>query len=1000
MRTSEKFCLHQLVESQVCQTPNAVAANFQKEQITYQELNQKANKLAHYLISLGVKSETLIGVCLDRSLNMPIGLLGVLKAGSAYVPLDPSYPEHRLAFMLEDSQLPILLTQSNLLSSIPKINGIRVVCLDSDWQEIEQFSQDNLDSEVTPDNLAYTIYTSGSTGKPKGVQIIHSAVVNLLNSMKQEPGLTDRDVLLAVTTISFDIAVLEIFLPLIVGARVVIVSRAVAIDPIKLSKTIAESGATVLQATPATWKMLLAVNWQGDRNLKIFCGGEALNRHLANQLLERSSSLWNMYGPTETTIWSTIHQVEAGEETIPIGRPILNTQIYLFKYPRHSHNDNLELVTDGSDGEIYIGGMGIARGYLNRPQITEERFIDDTFNNEPGARLYKTGDLARYLPDGNIAIVGRSDYQVKIRGHRIELSDIEAACLDRPAVKDVVVVRHDNHGDCYLVAYVVLNSQSLKLSSADFRAALKEKLPDYMVPALVVFMEALPLTPNCKVDREALPIPTLDNVEEFVFPRTEIEKQLAEIWTSILGVEIGIHQDFFESGGNSLRAALLLNEISQTFPVELSLDCLFKSPTIAGLAEVIEAVQSSGSTAIFETNIADLSADAVLDETICPLRITRFKPKHIFLTGATGFVGAFLLHELLLHNPQATIYCLVRANNLADSRSRLRSTLKNYEIWEESFSSRIIPIVGDLSKPLLGLSAQDFGKLADVIDVIYHCGAYVNLVYPYTALRDANVGGTKEILRLATMTKITSVHYISTLDVFQSSNYDGMKLIAETDDLLSAEGYSDGYAQSKWAAEKLVMAARSRGLPVAIYRLGMVTGHSQTGAFQLSNTLGLIVKGLIQLGYGPELNLKMNLAPVDYIVQAIRHLSHQPKSLNKTFHVLSSHVLSMNELVLNINDIGYAVASIPYPQWQAKLLNMSPENALTPMASLFVKKICNSQKTLIETTSFVCQKFDDRNTKDALADTDIICPPINYAVLNAYLAYFRRQGFLSYNKTK
>ncbi|MEG4112712.1 MULTISPECIES: thioester reductase domain-containing protein [unclassified Microcoleus] len=507
-------------------------------------------------------------------------------------------------------------------------------------------------------------------------------------------------------------------------------------------------------------------------------------------------------------------------------------------------------------------------------------------------------------------------------------------------------------------------------------------------------MDALPLTPNCKIDRQALPAPTLDNVEKFVAPRTKIEKQLVEIWASVLGVQIGIHQNFFESGGNSLRAALLLNRVSQAFPVELSLDCLFKSPTVAGLGEVIEAVQSAGSTAIFETNIADLSADAVLDETIHPLTITRFRPKHIFLTGATGFVGAFLLHELLLHNPQATIYCLVRADNLEFATSRLCSTLQNYEIWEEDFSRRIIPIIGDLSKPFLGLSTPNFSELADVVDVIYHCGAYVNLVYPYTALRDANVGGTKEILRLATMTKITPVHYISTLDVFQASNYDGIKVIAETDDLLSAEGYSDGYAQSKWVAEKLVMAARDRGLPVSIYRLGMVTGHSKTGAFQLSNTICLIIKGLIQLGYGPELDIKMSLAPVDYIVQAIRYLSHQPESLNKTFHVLSPHVLPMNELILNLNTLGYALPSIRYPQWQAKLLNMSPDNALTPMASLFVKKISHSQKTFIETTSFVYQKFDDRNTQDGLVGTDILCPPINESVLNAYLSYFHRQGFL------
>ncbi len=992
--TTKGILIHQLVEFQVSQTPDAVAVIFQEQQLTYRELNQKANQLAHYLKTLGVKPEVMVGICVERSLEMVIALLGVLKAGGAYVPLDPAYPAERLAFMIEDSQLCVLLTQQNQLEALPQYSG-PVVCLDADCQRIAQQSEEDLDSGVTSENLAYTIYTSGSTGKPKGVQIIHSAVVNFLLSMQQEPGITAQDVLLAVTTISFDIAVLELFLPLTVGARIVIASREVASDAIELSKTITESGATVMQATPATWRMLLAIGWQGNRHLKILCGGEALTRSLANQLLERSSSVWNMYGPTETTIWSTVHKVEPGDNPVPIGRPILNTQIHLLKYPARRQDDILEPVPNGCAGEVYIGGIGLARGYLNRPKLTSERFINDPFRNEPTARLYKTGDLARYLPDGNISIIGRIDHQIKIRGYRIELGDIEAALSQHSAVQECIVIpREDSPGDRRLVAYVVLKSQPLEVRPTQLRAWLKEKLPDYMVPALVVFMNALPLTPNNKVDRRALPVPTLYTKEECVSPRTELEKQLTQIWTSVLGVEVGIYQDFFESGGDSLRTALLLSQMQETFQVELSLDCLFKAPTIAGLAAVIQVVQSSDSTAGFETTADELRADAVLDKAIRPVAATRIERQHIFLTGATGFIGAFLLHELLRQNPQATVYCLVRADNLEAAGYRLRRSLESYEICQEALGSKIVPIVGDLSQPLFGLSELQFRKLADRIDVIYHSGAYVNLVYPYTALRETNVVGTQEVLRLATEAKTKPVHYISTLDVFQSSKYKGMNLILETDELLSSEGYSDGYSQSKWVAEKLVMAARALGLPVCIYRLGMITGHSQTGAFQLSNLICRMIKGFIQSGHAPELELKMNLAPVDYVARAIEHLSGQPESFGKTFHLLSPHVLPISQLVSDINALGYAVTCIPYQQWLAKLLDMPPENALTPTVPLLTKRLADGQQTFLETTALVSQAFDSRNTQVGLAGTDIICPPISSSVLEAYLSYFICRGFL------
>lgn len=384
----QDIAIHQLVENQVLLTPNKVAIIFQNQQLTYRELNEKANQLAHYLQSLGVGTETLVGICMERTLDMVIGLLAILKAGGAYVPLDPSYPLERLAFMLEDSQLPVLVTQQHLSEKLTP-HLAKIVALDSDWEVIAEYSHENPINQVCADNLAYVIYTSGSTGKPKGVEIVHGAVVNFLASMQQEPGLTSQDVLLAVTTISFDIAVLELFLPLTVGSATVIVSREVAADAIQLSKTINDSGATVMQATPATWRMLLAIGWEGNQHLKILCGGEVLTRHLANQLLERSSSVWNMYGPTETTIWSTVDKVEPGDRSIGIGRPILNTQIYIFKEPSRRKNDVLKPVFGEEEGQLYIGGLGLARGYWNRPDLTSEKFITYPFSDEPTALLYQ-----------------------------------------------------------------------------------------------------------------------------------------------------------------------------------------------------------------------------------------------------------------------------------------------------------------------------------------------------------------------------------------------------------------------------------------------------------------------------------------------------------------------------------------------------------------------------------------------------------------------------------
>jgi amino acid adenylation domain-containing protein len=558
----EAACVHELVEAQVKRTPEAVALEFQDCRLTYGELNARSEQLAENLRRQGIGPGALVGLRMERSLEMVAGMLGILKTGGAYVPLDPNHPKERVEFILKDSEVKVVIGEEQVPRTIQN-PGLRI--------------QGSSHHQAAMEAAAYVLYTSGSTGRPKGVVIPHRSLVNFLWSMSQEPGLNSSDVLLAVTTLSFDIAGLEIWLPLICGAKVVIASRETAMDGKRLARKLTESGATVMQATPATWRMLLDAGWAGDSKLKILCGGEAWSEELVRQLLPKCGSLWNMYGPTETTIWSAATRIEKPETPL-IGRPIANTQFYVL-------DREMQPLPVGVPGELHIGGLGLALGYLNRPELTAEKFVPDPFSSRPGARLYKTGDLVRHRDDGRIEFLGRLDHQVKIRGHRIELGEVEAALRDHAGIRDVVVIARGTAGESQLVAYLVARDGA-QLEPGELRAFLKERLPEHMMPSAFVVLDALPLSPNGKVDRKNLPPPGVEAAAgASALPQTEMEKSLAEIWCELLGLKrVGIHDDFFELGGHSLAATRLIARLEDFTGEDLSLRDIFDSPTIAKLS--------------------------------------------------------------------------------------------------------------------------------------------------------------------------------------------------------------------------------------------------------------------------------------------------------------------------------------------------------------------------------------------------------------------------------
>ncbi|MCF1496236.1 amino acid adenylation domain-containing protein [Agrobacterium vitis] len=968
-------------EGQVTHAPDAVAlihdAGGHVEEVTYDELNRRANQLAHQLRQLGVGPEVVVGIALERSPEMIAAWLAVLKAGGAYLPLDPAYPAERLATMMTDARVALVLSHSEVVlpSVVIRLN------LDTDWPL--DMPTDNPACVTRRDHLAYVIYTSGSTGRPKGVLVPHGGLANLTDDKIRVCDVRHGDCILQFFSFSFDASIPELVMALTSGARLLLASPADLLPGPGLARLLQRHGVTHLTMTPSALLGLPAGDYPDLR--LVLVGGEAPTPELIARWSEGRTFI-NAYGPTETTVNASMVSCGNGAPSDATLWPAANKELHVL-------NEALEPPPPGVPGELYIGGVGAARGYHGRPGLTAEHFLPDPFTTGGKAGvLYRTGDRAIRLADGRIRVLGRVDNQVKIRGYRIELGEIELALLGHDEVASAVVMAHEHdNADKRLVAYVVAERER-HISGQVMRAWLRERLPRFMIPDAFVWMDTLPLTVNGKVDVTALPMPRYAAEQsQSRAPSGTTEIAVAEIFAHVLAVDaVSADADFFELGGHSLMATRLVAIALERFGIELNVLDLFTSPTVASLAARIDDQAHRNSPGEAGPKMDDAwRGDVVLAPELRPAGpVVSPGPFHrVFLTGASGFLGAYLLRELL-RQPETQVWCHVRGDAGMD---RIKQSLAGFGLWDPTFAPRIHPVTGDLEKPDLGISQTDYAALTTCIDTVIHNGAAVKHMLPYERLRAPNVGGTREILRLACAGAGRPLHFISTLSVLPPVPLMNRTRFYEDDDPATYPVPSSGYTRSKWIAEQLVTEAGRRGLPIAIYRTGGISGDSRTGAFNANDVLVRLVQGYIRSGAAPEGTAQLDMLPVDHVARAILHLARQRASLGRNYHLVHSRPVSSDILFEACLAEGYAIKRIPYDDWHRILLDIAredPDHPLFALVALFNKPKTQAPKS----KAAIGRPFDTSNTVAALADAPFIEPELDASLFQTYLRAFARAG--------
>ncbi|KPH97142.1 amino acid adenylation domain protein [Actinobacteria bacterium OK074] len=996
-------------EARVAMAPDAVAVVAGDVSLTYEELNRRANRFAHALLERGVGAEQVVALVLPRSPELVVAVLGVLKAGAAYLPVDPEYPRSRIEFMLSDAR-PSLI-----------VDDPRTV------RETEGHPETDPGVAVDSRQPAYVIYTSGSTGRPKGV-VVGYAGIGALHAATVERLAIDADSrILQFASPSFDASFWDMSNALLSGATLVL---APATEPLT---ALVDRHLAVTHALVPPSVLAAVAEDEVPSSMTLVVGGEACPPGLVARW-STGRRLVNAYGPTEATVCATMSEpLSALSPTPPpIGRPIVNTRVFVL-------DPDLRLVPTGAAGELYVAGPGLARGYLGQPGLTADRFVASPYG-PAGARMYRTGDVVRWRRDGDLEFLGRADEQAKVRGFRIEPGEIEAVLAAHPRLTQAkVIVRQDRPDDKRLVAYVVagddanrrrdphperdhagergkthaaspLTSRETTTLIDELHAHLRERLPEYLVPSAIVLLDRLPLTPNGKVDRNALPEPGPGAAGSGRAPRAPGERSLTTrqqtlcgLFAETLGVAgVGPDDGFFALGGHSILAVRLVRAINQRFGTALPLNSIFEHETAAALDALLGAGGTEAEAEAGQTGQAlppDLAAEVALDPSITArgrYEGTDFgAPDAVLLTGATGFVGSFILREVL-ERTSAEVYCLVRADSPAEALARLRRSQERYGLWDDRFGARIVPVPGDLAEPLLGLGAHRFDDLARRVDAVYHNGARVNHMESYGQLRAANVSGVREVFRLAARHRVKPVHQISTVGTLVAAP-------GEDPDALSEDWVSppeligtNGYVCTKWVGEAIGRLARERGIPTATYRLARISGHTETGAMGPDDAFWHKVRACAEIGARPvrddgtaELQ---NLVPVDFAARAFVHLALTQRPDGRTYNIAAPAGTAADAVLDHAQEFGYPMERVSPAVWHKRVESAAADSPASPGSSLQAVALLSSGTSRIPGS--VPTRYDRRNLLAGLAEAGWDCPAVGPEILERYFSYFVAAGLL------
>ncbi|MEU3565907.1 amino acid adenylation domain-containing protein [Kitasatospora sp. NPDC006786] len=1042
--------VHGLFRARAAHDPEAVAVIAADATLSYRELDLRSDRLAAALRSRGAGPEQVVPVCLERGAGLVTAWLAVLKAGGAFLPLDPAHPRRRLAGLVEDCGARVVVADGD---GFPGTS--RVPVLGPGGGGSGEFLGDD---GAVPDDLAYLIYTSGTTGRPKGVPVTHRALLFTLDRIVHAYRLRPGERVLQLAALGSDTALEQVFGALLAGATVVLGGGGDAGGtwaPTELAGRLPGLGLAVADLTPAYWHHLLDLlppGGPGPRELRLLVvGGDVVHADDCRRCLERlpGARLLNAYGVTEAAVTSTLCEVTAdllgGGATgpgpagpggsaapVPIGRPLPGVRVHVL-------DARLRPVRPGEKGQIHLGGPGLARGYWRQAGLTAESFLPDPYAPLPGERMYRTGDAGRWRADGQLEILGRFDDQLKVRGHRVDPAEIEAVLAAHPDVRQARIAADGEaaDGSRTLTAYYTL-APGAAGGARGIRAFLAERLPEYLVPADFVPLAAMPLTAAGKIDRRRLPqapvrsvgsggpsgpadpaVPTAPVVPagagasgasdasdaSDASGADAVEAGVGQLWAELLGVEhVGPDGDFFALGGTSLLAMEMLARARIMFGIDVGqvralTRALLREPVLHAFAGTLRAARTEGPAGAERDAGVDWFAEARLTDDLrqswSPAP-SRAEPAEILLTGATGFCGAHLLHALLA-TTRARIHCLVRAPDEEHALERLRAAQQRF-LRHDLADRRVVPLVGDLTRPALGLTDHRFDWLAGHLDAIHHLGGQVNFLYPYHQLRRPNVGGTREVARLAGHSRGIPVHYLSTLAVLAGFGAAGVPKVTERTPLAHPERLGVGYVESKWVAEQLLHNAAAAGLPVTVLRTNDVTGDLADGAMNTGTELCALIAYLADSGTCPDVQLLLDFVPADRFSRAVAHIAAHAPAAGEVYHLTSPQPGVLADLAERLRARGHRIAPLPYGDWVRRLVRFAagnPTHPIAPFVPLFVDRAPGTELSISEMyfrPTFPL--FERVNADAALAGSGIELPPVEAGLIDHYLAGLEREGFL------